>query len=198
MIGLSADVAGVMKQLRQLEGQELPRVIGRTLNRTMASSRSAASRFLRNRINLKKSVIDGAIRTRRSNEIQNLTALALGRAWFEIRWSGKPLPLRDYGANKTTRGVSFKVGKASRRRVYVRAGQKGFIIEKLGGNVFVRVGKDPKGAGKAPIKKVFGPSIPQFAVTKREQEAIMDHARRFWAEELQRNIRFAISKRSGV
>lgn len=195
MISLTLDTSGAMALLQRLETRDLPRVVGRTLTRTMNASKTATSRFLRNRIALQKRIIDQAIRTRRSNEIQNLTALQLNRAWFEIHWSGKPIPLRDYEARQTTRGVSFRVSKLKSRRVYTRQGRKAFIVNSLGGHVFVRTGPDPAGPQRAPIKRVMGPSIPQFAVTRKEREAIIAFARQFWAVELQRNIRFALSNR---
>lgn len=197
MITVKADIRVAEEYLRQFAspGRELARVIGRTLNRTGAKAKTLTSRNLRQRINLRKSVIDQSISVRRSNEIQNMSALTLGRAWFELRWGGKPVPLRDYAANETTRGVSFKVSKRGRRKVYVRQGRKGFMIEKLGNHVFVRVGPDPPGPKKAPIKKVFGPSVPQFAVTARERTAIIREVQEFWAVELQRNARFALARR---
>jgi hypothetical protein len=197
VIQVKADISGALAYLKQLEQRDIPRVVGRTLIRTAASTKTASSRLLRKRINLPKKVIDAAIKTRRgTNEIQNLTALRLGRAWFEIIWSGKPFPLRDFDARETSRGVTYKVSRSQRRKVYVRAGRKGFIIKRFGGHVFVRVGTDPPGKGKAPIKRVFGPSIPQFAVTQRERRAIIEHAQKVWGEELTRNARFALARRA--
>jgi hypothetical protein len=77
----------------------------------------------------------------------------------------------------------------------VRKGYKGFIVQRLGGNVFTRVGPDPPGPGKAQIKKAVGPSIPQFAATRRVQNELIGYARSFWNRELERNIKYAISKR---
>lgn len=196
MIQVQPDTSGARALLRDLQQREIPKVIGRTLNRTANSVRSRASRDLRTRMNLQKSVIDQAISRRRSNEIQNLTALELGRAWFEIRYSGKPFPLRDFAAKQVRSGVSFKVTKAGRRSIYLRQGRKGFLVQRLGGNVFVRTTDDPAGPQKAKIQKVFGPSIPQFAATKRVQNELIEYARDFWARELERNIRFAIGRRT--
>jgi hypothetical protein len=196
VIQVQPDTSGARALLRDLQQREIPKVIGRTLNRTADSVRSRASRDLRQRMNLQKSVIDQAISRRRSNEIQNLTALALGRAWFEIRYSGKPFPLRDFAAKHVRSGVSFKVTKAGRRAIYLRQGRKGFLVQRLGGNVFVRTTDDPAGPQKAKIQKVFGPSIPQFAATKRVQNELIEYARDFWARELERNIRFAIGRRT--
>lgn len=189
MLKLTADTSGARAYLRDLQQREIPRVIGRTLNRTASSVKSRASREMRARINLQKAVIDRAISSKRSNEIQTLTALGLGRAWFEIRYSGKPFGIRDFDARQTAKGVTFKVARVGRRKVYVRQGNKGFTVEKFGGHVFTRVGSGRQ------IKKASGPSIPQFAATKRVQADLIKYAQEFWARELERNIRFAISRR---
>jgi hypothetical protein len=198
MFTITPDIKGAKEYLQRLERQDLPRVIGRSLTRAAASAKTFSSRSLRARINLKKSVIDAGIRTKRSSEIQNLTALGLGRAYFEIRWSGKPFPIRDFAARGTGRGVTFQVSRAQKRKVYKRRGRLGFIVEKLGGNVFVRVTDDPPGPVKAKIKKAFGPSIPQFAITQREQQALIVHVRDFWEREVIRNARFALQRRGNL
>lgn len=192
MLTLRPDTSGARKYLRDLQQNEIPKVIGRTLNRTASSVKSRASREMRQRVNLKKAVIDKAIASRRSNEIQNLAALGLGRAWFEIRYSGKPFGIRDFDARETAKGVTFKVARVGKRRIYTRKGQKGFIVEKFGGNVFARTG-----VGRQ-IKKASGPSIPQFAATKRVQADLIQYAREFWARELERNIQYTISRRRGA
>lgn len=189
MLTLTADTSKARAFLRDLERNEIPKVIGRTLNRTAATVKTHASREMRSRINLQKAVIDKAISSKRSNEIQNLTALGLGRAWFEIRYSGKPFGIRDFDARQVARGVTFKVSRVGSRKVYTRQGRKGFVVEKFGGHVFTRVGPGRQ------IKKASGPSIPQFAATKRVQADLIKYAQEFWARELERNIRFAISRR---
>jgi hypothetical protein len=195
VLKLTADTSKARAYLRDLEQREIPRVIGRTLKRTANTVRTHASREMRSRINLQKSVLDQAITKRRSNEVQNLTALGLGRAWFEIRYSGKPFGIRDFAARETARGVTFKVSRIGSRKVYVRQGRKGFVVDRFGGHVFTRVGDDPAGPARAKIKKATGPSIPQFAATKRVQADLIKYAQEFWARELERNIRFAISRR---
>jgi hypothetical protein len=195
MFSIKPDISGAKAYLDRLEKRDLPRVIGRTLNRAAATAKSFSSRSLRARINLKKSVVDSAIRTKRSNEIQNLTALGLGRAYFEIQWSGKPFPIRDFAARKGRSGVTYQVSRAQKRKVFKRKGRLGFIVEKLGGHVFVRVTDDPPGPMKAKIKKAYGPSIPQFAITQREQQALIAHVRDFWEREIIRNARFVLQQR---
>jgi hypothetical protein len=196
MIDIKPDVSGAREYLKQLQTREIPRVVGRTLTRAGNVARTFSSRSFRQRINLKKATIDAAIKIKRgTNEIQNLSALARGRAYFEIQWSGKPFPLKDFAAKKTSRGVTFQVSRRQRRKVFRRQGRLGFIIEKLGGHVFVRVTDDPPGPMKAKIKKVFGPSIPQFAATRTERDALIAHVIAFWNVEIIRNARFALQRR---
>ena len=192
MIRVQSDTSGARKYLSDLQQREIPRVIGRTLNRTASSVMSRPSREMRTRVNLKKAVIDKAISKRRSNEIQTLTALGLGRAWFEIRYSGKPFGIRDFDARETAKGVTFKVARIGRRKLYVRKGNKGFIVDKFGGHIFTRIGEGRQ------IKKASGPSIPQFAATKRVQASLIQYAQEFWARELERNIKYTISRRKGA
>lgn len=192
---LSADTAGAKRYLEQLSRRELPKVIGRSLMRSAASGKTFLSKTLRQRINLKKRDIDQSISTRRSNEIGSIEVLRAGRAWFEVRVSGNPIPLRGFAAKSTRRGATYKVSKIGKRRVYVRKGQPGFIVQSLGGHVFVRKGPEPPGPETVPIQKVFGPSLPQYFSTRRVQDAEIAHVRQFWAREVIRNARFALQRR---
>jgi hypothetical protein len=193
---VSVDIKPAKDYLAQLTKRELPRVIGRSLDRTAASGKSFLSRSLRERLALKKAIVDKAISKRRSGEIQTITALDLGRAWFEIRASGDPIPLRDYGARATAnRGVTYQVSRRGGRKSYRAKGNLAFVVARFGGHVFVRTGADPPGKAKAPITKVFGPSLPQAFRTKREQNALIAHCERVWAEEVIRNARFALARR---
>ena len=192
---LSLDIKPARDYLNQLSKRELPRVIGRSLDRTAASGKTFLSRSLRERLALKKAVVDRAISKRRSGEIQNITALDLGRAWFEIRTSGDPIPLRDYGARATKRGVTYQVSRKAGRRSYRAKGNLAFIVNRFGGHVFVRTGPNPPGPRGAPITKVFGPSLPQAFRTKRERNALIAHCEQVWATEVIRNARFALARR---
>lgn len=196
MMTLTPDVSGAKDYLARLQRKDIPRVIGRSLTRTGNAGRSFTSRQFRARINLKKVVIDAGIKVKRSNEIQTLAALNLGRAYFEIRWSGKPLPIRDFAARRTGKGATYQISRAQARKVFRRKGRPGFIVDKLGGHVFVRVTENPPGPMRAKIKKAIGPSIPQFASTKRERQALIAFCTDFWNREVIRNAKFALERAS--
>lgn len=186
---LDMDVTAAMKKLEQLQKRDIPKVIGRSLTRTGSSTKSRVSRLMRERVNLKKSVVDASLKMRRSAEIQSLAALRAGRSWFEVRVKGTPIPLRDFAARQTARGVTFKVAKRGQRKLYQRQMRKGFVVDKLGQHTFVRTGPNPPGPRGAPIKKVYGPSLPQFFSTKKLQRAAILHAQETWAKELTANLK---------
>lgn len=195
MLTVRPDISEARRYLNRLENVEIRKVVGRALTRSAAAAKTFSSRKLRERLNLSKAVIDRGITTRRSSEVRGIASLSLNTAWFEIRWGGKPFPLRDYAARPTGRGVTFKVAKSGGRKLYRRRGRAAFIIEKLGGHVFVRVTDDPPGPARAKIEKVYGPSIPQFAITRREREQLIAHVKQFFVTEVIRNAKFALSKR---
>jgi len=119
----------------------------------------------------------------------------IGRALiFDIVASGKPLPLREYGARMTKRGATFQVKKGTARRVYQRQGQPGFILPRFGSNVFVRTSPEPPGPPKAKIAKVYGPSIPQYFVTRFVRERMERIARERWPIEFEREVRFRVQR----
>jgi hypothetical protein len=193
---VSVDIKPAKAYLASLTKRELPRVIGRSLDRTASSGKTFLSRRLRERFALKKAVVDKAISKRRSGEIQTITALNLGRAWFEIITSGKPFPLRDFNARATAkRGVTYQVSRKAGRRTYRAKGNLAFIVPRFGGHVFVRTGPNPPGPRGAPIRKVYGPSLPQAFGTKRERNALIAHCEQVWGTEVIRNARFALARR---
>lgn len=192
---VTPDTRGARQYLEQLTRRELPKVIGRSLNRTAAHGKTALSKLLRKRINLKKAVIDQSISTRRSNEIGALSATLSDRAWFEVRVSGKPIALRDFAAKQVKRGVTFKVSRGASRREYLSKGQHAFIVPSLGGHVFVRKGPEPPGPETIGIRKVYGPSLPQYFATHRIQDAEISDVREFWNREVIRNAQFALRRR---
>lgn len=195
MLTVRPDVSRAKAYLTQLENVEIRRAVGRALTRSASAAKTFSSKKLRERVNLPKSVVDQAIRTRRSSEVRGLKSIDLNTAWFEISWSGKPFALRDYQARQTRAGVTYKVRRRGGRKLYMRGGRTAFIVEKLGGHVFVRVGADPPGPRKAKIVKVYGPSIPQYAMTRREREQLIEHVTQFFVTEVIRNAKFALARR---
>lgn len=132
------------------------RAIVRGLNKTAANVRTSASRAIRQRRSLSAKVVNDALAIRKaSNAVLTSSLVATGR----------PIPLKDYKARQTQKGVTVSVSPGARKLIEHR-GNRAFIVDKIGGHVFAREGK-----GRLPIKKLFGPSLPSTFVQDEVKRA---------------------------
>jgi len=168
------------------EKKEVNKAAARALTRTTTSARKTADQTMRQRITLKSGVVKDAF------EI----IFPFGHASLvrDLQVSGDPIPLRDWAARRTQRkGVTFAVVKGQ-RKVYQRRGRKSFIVERIGGHVFVRTTADPPGPARPKIAKVFGPSLTQRFRTRQVQDAVMATIRTRWPIEFEREMNYRRSK----
>ena len=148
------------------------------LKRVATTVRKVASQSIRERLAIGAAVAKKAITIRRSGN--KLTLF--------IEASGKPIPIRDYGAKAGKRGVTYKVSKSKGRKLYENKYGKGFIVAKAGGHVFIRVEPEPKGIKRlfrkrAKIVKAYGPSVPQYFVTRIIRQLLIAKTRERWPVE---------------
>lgn len=188
-LNVKADLREVQKYLTAGQRQYVPQAAGTALRRVATTTRKVAQQRIRERLTITASV------ARKDLQIER------GRTGQLIVWitaSGKPIPLRDYQARPTKQGVTYRVSKARGRRLYQRLQRAGFIVKSKGGHVFVRTGDDPPGPAKAPIQKVYGPSLPQYFVTKVVVEAMRNTAIARWPIEFKAALRGTLLRRTGV
>ena len=81
---------------------------------------------------------------------------------FEIQSTGRFLPLKLFNAKQNSKGVSHR---AWGRR---QTAKSAFTVDKFGGHVYARTSKN-----RFPIKKLFGPSIPNEMVKGESQEVFV-------------------------
>lgn len=168
-----------------LERKEINKAAARSLNRVATTARKVADQKMRERITLKSRVVKDAF--------QIVFPYGRDKLIRDIVVTGSPIPLRDWAARKTKSGVTFAVVKGGRKK-YRRLGRPGFIVEKIGGHVFVRTTDDPPGPQKAKIQKVFGPSLTHRFRVRAVQEAIAQSVRQRWPIEFERELIFRRSK----
>lgn len=186
---VSTDFSEAKRALTDIQKKLVPRAAGTALNRVGTTVRAQATRKIRERLAIKAAVSKGSIAIKRAGS---------QRLAVELQASGKPIPLRDYQARMTRKGATFRVSKAGGRKRYIRKERSGFILANKGGHVFVRIEDDPPGPKKALIKKVFGPSIPQYFVTKIVEKVMRDTAEQRWPIEFKAALRGIILNRTGV
>jgi hypothetical protein len=133
MITIRIDQADMERVKTLLQGVKdgTPKVMVRALNKTLTGVKTDASTEIRNIITASKKAVDGTFKTK------NATVTTLS-ASFES--SGKPLPLIEYSARQTKKGVSFQV-KRDRSRFFMerafiatmKSGHKGIFERNLYG-----------------------------------------------------------------
>lgn len=153
------------------------------LQRVGTTARKEADQEIRKRLTLRSATVKEALAIRRLPK----------RLIVEITASGKPIALKEYRARKTKKGATFQVAKRNPRRVYLRQNRPGFIVDRLGGHVYVRTGPNPPGPETAKIKKVYGPSIPQYFVTRFVRERMMASINERWPIEFSRQLKYRMS-----
>jgi len=136
------DIKGLERAFQALGGKEKSKVIARVLNRAGSSAFTQVRRTLSKEVGLiQRDIVS-------HGNLRKLTAYA-GRLDFVIESSGVYLPLKRFKPRQTRKGVTHRAwGKRTLNR-------GSFIVGKMGGHVFHRVGRK-----RLPIKKEFGPSIP--------------------------------------
>lgn len=162
------------RSLGRVHQQVIDKALPRALNKTAVAVRAEAVRVIRRGRQVKAGTIREAIAIRRANK-----ALMVA----EVIVSGRPIPLRDFAARQTRRGVTVNV--SGRRKLIPGA----FQVMKIGANVFIREGKK-----RLPIRKLYGPSLPSVfnadAIQKAVERMALDTLRKRFNEE----VRYELSK----
>lgn len=182
-ISVRLDIQRARRELAHLK-KEVDKAAIVALGRVATTVRKEADQEIRRRLSLKSSVVKEALRIKKYRNVLIV----------DIEASGKPIALREYKARPTRKGVTFQVVKGRPRRVYLRQGRPGFLVDKLGRHVFVQVTPDPPGPARHKIKKVYGPSIPQYFVTKHVTKTMMKTVAERWPIEFAREIKFRVAK----
>jgi hypothetical protein len=103
--------------------------------------------------------------------------------------TGRSIPLKDYAARQTKKGVTARVSPGKRKLISHR-GNRAFIVQKIGAHVFAREGKD-----RLPIKKLFGPSLPSTFVQKEVRAAWTATASDALPKRIAEEVRFELLKK---
>ena len=159
-MSLSVDVrfdsAQATRLLRALSRRGVHDATVRALNKAANQTKTQASKSIRAKRALKAGVV---------NEQLKVTKAAR-KAEAAVVATGAPIPLRDYGARQTARGVTFRVNRGKRSLL-----KGAFIVQSIGQHVFTRSGPKRKmkrgryvGKKKQPIIKRVAPSLPSTFV----------------------------------
>jgi len=149
--------------------REMPDAMVRALNKMADQVKVASAREVRAAgYNIKVGEIKKGIRVRRATKSEMRAAVVA---------TGKPVPLIQYSARQTAKGVSVSVLKG--RKVIAGAfiatmpsGHRGVYVREPGAK-HKKVGQGTKAAWHAlPIRELYGPSIPSGMANAAVQAAL--------------------------
>ena len=178
---IKPDFREAEKLLREL-GPAAKRATSRTINKTIIPVRAISARKIQEKRNLKIGVIKQQLKVQRARP---------NRLFGAIVASGKPIPIRHFGANQTRKGVTVKVAKVGKRIALQKYSNKSFRHKGFAkGSVFVRRGKE-----RLPIQKWPPASgIPSVFVQKQVEAAMQKTARTTWTKRFREEINFELRK----
>lgn len=169
------DSRAVERALRDIPARYLVPATVRALNKVAGNVRTAASRAIRQRRPLSAGTVNKAMQIRKATR---------GRLVSSLVVTGKPIPLKDYKARQTRKGVTVSVTKGTRKVI-----PGAFIVQKLSGHVFRRQGRK-----RLPIEKLVGPSLPSTFTQEQVRLAWLSVARDAMVKRTQEELRFELSK----
>lgn len=158
------------------EGEIANAAAVRALNRTGAAVRTEAVRQIRGRYNLRAGTVRDQIRIVRASR-QRLTV--------DVIASGAPIPLVEFGARQTKKGVTVRVTKQRKlvKGVFIARMKSGKV------GVFERLGK-----ARLPIRELFSISLPRTFTQRQILAALQKVAAERFNLEFQRDLAYRLGR----
>ena len=106
------------------------------------------------------------------------------------------IPLREFKARQTKKGVSYRISKTSGRKTIAGAfkGPKpGLTFVRFRGHVMKRVGR-----ARLPIRKLYGPSPWGVHVIKKQSSKVLTQINGELRKQLRERLRYQTLKKSGA
>jgi hypothetical protein len=172
-ISVTHNLKAVSLAYKDLADKYVNQATVRALNKTATTVRAEAARKIGREYNIKIGAAKSQMWISRANR---------GRVMASITVSGRPIPLVEFDARQTRRGVTVKV-KGTRKVV---AGA--FIATMKTGHRGVYVRSTGK---RLPIRQLFSLSLPVAFSQKQIMDALLQAASARFAETLRQEVRYA-------
>lgn len=172
------------------------KVAVRALNKTLTGVKTDASSAIRDEITASKKAVDGTFTMEKAGSAKVQASIAS---------TGKPLPLSEYSARQTKKGVSVQVKRSRPRTVIpgafiaaMKSGHKGVFWREWRGQKRakregVRYGMLPR-KYRLPIKQLYGPRVPDIMSNDPVMKVILDKAGERLHNNLAHEAEYELSK----
>lgn len=186
-VNVTSNANQVIMEMKAMATEMREKATVRALNRTIEQVRTQASREVRAAgYNLKAAVVRATMKMHRASA---------GRLWARVVASGRPIPLVQYSARQTRKGVTVNVMNG--RKLVPGA----FIAKMRNGKIGVFEREMPQRkrtkANKyaaLPVRHLHGPSIPAALANAKVQQALQRLIEQKFPEILAREARFIIDR----
>lgn len=178
---ITFDAAQVQAYLRQLPEALAIKATIRALNKAAVNVRTASVAAVRKHRALSARAIRDGITIERASKV---------KLYSQLKVSGRPVSLKEYGARKGARGVSVLVTPGRRKLVH-HHGNTAFIADSIGGHVFAR-----EGQARLPIRKLFGPSLPSTFTQDAVRRVWTDKAAEAMVKRMAEEVRFELLRKA--
>ena len=190
MLTIAFDKKKVDELAKVLAGtkKKVSREMKIAVNATAKKTKTEVSKQIRAELAVKAKVVKETISVTKATD-------SLAGAVVMVKQT-KRIPLRDFGARQTKKGVSYKISKKGGRKFVAGAFQgprPGAMKASWRGRVFKRIGKE-----RLPITQLWGPS-PWGAMVKKKMKPIaVRKANKELEKQIERRIRFNVLKKQGL
>jgi len=179
-VSVKADVEAVREMIGKARNGVVNRATASALNKAAKNVQVEASKQIRQYRHLPAATVKKAL---------TIIKAIPGRLSATIIASGRPIPLKQYGAHTTKSGVTVTVMPESGSKVVTAFGNKAFQAPVYGDNVFVRTSQK-----RLPIKKLYGPSIPTAMVKDSVESALRVSAGDNWPKRFKEELKYRLEQ----
>lgn len=193
-VNVASNISRVKLEARAVRSDIETKATVRALNRAGARAMTESNREVRKIFNVKASVVRGQMKLRRAYK---------GHLAATIRVYGKRIPLIEFSARETARGVTLRVRKGGRKLVphafirTVASGHKGVFVRAANargaaGDIPFRRGMGSRiaapGKNDLPIAQLYSISVPAMLLDKGVSGAITKIAAQEFEKEFRRQM----------
>jgi len=188
MSAISVQIKEDTKEVERLLaglGRGADKVITRALNRTLTPVYGAGARSIAKDMGLTQKPIKKGLKKYRANYRHK-------RA--EIVATGKRLPIVEFKARQTRKGISYKAKGGQRKTIKdtffatMESGHRG-VFSRIGRRRVMKSGRY-KGKVREAITELHGPSIPHVMLQRHVIKAMDDVGAKRWPKEVKIQLRY--------
>lgn len=176
-------------------GLNITKEIGIINWKVARKTKSLIAKQVTKELSVTQKVVKAQLVARRNASRASLVGGTEQAAEVELKKSRR-IPLRDFKARQTKKGVSYKISKSTGRKTIAGAfkgPRPGLTFVRFRGHVMQRVG-----SARLPIRKLYGPSPWGVHVINKQADVITPQINAELRRQMRERLRYQRLKKSGA